>query len=274
MGSELDRSWRRTKRRRGPRRRWILALCLAVAALPRLADAQSLKGSSAAVARAHAAAVALGVPFAKTAAHVDQLVAAGKLVEVKAGPSLALNQVSFPYATPALAAFVNALAARHRQACGEQLVVTSLLRPLDQQPANASERSVHPAGLAADIRISKNQRCLDWLERELLQLEGAGEIEATRESHPPHLHVSVLPRQPVARGPDAVPAAIRGAPSAAPGGTYEVAPNDSLWAIARRFGTTIEALRALNHLDESQQLVAGQRLAIPPRAGDAPPPQD
>lgn len=254
MESGLDMPGRRV-RGRGAQGGWLVALCLAVAALPRPAIAQSLKGSSRAVAKAHAAVLALGLPFAKTAADVEQLVEAGKLVAVEAGPSLALHQVSFPYATPALARFVTALASRYRQACGEPLVVTSLMRPLDRQPPNASRRSVHPAGVAADIRRSKNGRCLAWLERELLELEGAGEIEATRESHPPHYHVAVLPRQAVARGPD----------------TYRVAPNDSLWAIARRFGTTIDALRALNGLDDSEHIVVGQRLAIPPRTVEAGP---
>jgi LysM repeat protein len=258
-------------RRRGARGPWVVTLCVAVAALPRLAAAQSLRGSSSAVARSYSAAVALGLPFAKTAAHVEQLVEAGKLVEVKTGPSLALHQVSYPYATPALSSFVTALASRYRQACGEQMVVTSLVRPLDQQPANASEHSVHPAGSAVDIRRSKTESCLVWLERELLTLEGAGEVEATRESRPPHYHVTVLPQQQVARGRGADPATARGGGDAAASGTYQVAPNDSLWAIARRFGTTIDAIRALNRLDETQQIVAGQRLAIPPRAEGDPP---
>ena len=44
---------------------------------------------------------------------------------------------------------------------------------------------------------------------------------------------------------------------------YVVKPGDSLWAIARRFGSTVEALSALNQLSDPARLVPGLALAIP-----------
>lgn len=50
--------------------------------------------------------------------------------------------------------------------------------------------------------------------------------------------------------------------------TYIVQPGDTLWTIARRFNTTVEALVALNDLDNPDALRVGQALTIP---GDPPP---
>ena len=44
---------------------------------------------------------------------------------------------------------------------------------------------------------------------------------------------------------------------------YVVKPGDSLWAVARRFGSTVEALAALNQLSDPARLVPGLALAIP-----------
>ena len=44
---------------------------------------------------------------------------------------------------------------------------------------------------------------------------------------------------------------------------YEVKAGDSLWAVARRFGQTVEALAALNQLADPSRLVPGLALAIP-----------
>ena len=71
------------------------------------------------------------------------------------------------------------------------LVVTSLTRQLSRQPAHASRRSVHPVGMAVDLRHSWTRRCHRWLERELLRLEKAGAVQATWEADPPHYHVAV-----------------------------------------------------------------------------------
>ena len=89
--------------------------------------------------------------------------------------------------------FIERLSEQYRAACGERLVVTSLTRPITRQPPNASVISVHPTGMAADLRRSDSSGCRQWLETVLLDLEGKGVIEATREQYPPHYHVAVFP---------------------------------------------------------------------------------
>ena len=44
---------------------------------------------------------------------------------------------------------------------------------------------------------------------------------------------------------------------------YRVAPGDTLGSIARRHGTTIEALASINNLENRNSLSIGQRLIIP-----------
>ncbi|HEY8416617.1 MAG TPA: cell wall hydrolase [Limnochordales bacterium] len=51
--------------------------------------------------------------------------------------------------------------------------------------------------------------------------------------------------------------------------TYTVQPGDSLWLIARRFGTTVAELQRLNPGVNPQRLRVGQRLTVPGRARQA-----
>jgi murein DD-endopeptidase MepM/ murein hydrolase activator NlpD len=44
---------------------------------------------------------------------------------------------------------------------------------------------------------------------------------------------------------------------------YEVQPGDTLYAIAERFGTTVEAIVAANDIDDPSLIEVGQRLVIP-----------
>jgi len=45
--------------------------------------------------------------------------------------------------------------------------------------------------------------------------------------------------------------------------TYVIQPGDTLYGIAQRFGTTVEALAAANDIADPAQIVAGQKLIIP-----------
>ena len=61
------------------------------------------------------------------------------------------------------------------------------------------------------------------------------------------------------------PPASSAAPSTVPLPTsYQVEPGDTLGAIAKRFGVTVDAIVAASHLSNRDQLTVGQVLMIPP----------
>ena len=186
---------------------------------------------------------------------MQRFVDAGYLVPVTSGPHVELHEISFPYARPEVKLFISRLASQYRRACGERLVVTSLTRPMNRQPRNASPRSVHPTGMALDLRVP-GPKCRGWLERVLLQLEGSGVLEVSLERRPPHYHVALFPQQYAAYVERITLA------SAGPAGEYKVRPGDSLWEIARRHATTVTRLRSANNLDGSR-IYPGQVLTLP-----------
>lgn len=229
---------------------------------PRPLGGQSLKGSPESVDRQYRVAMEHGFTFLETPAQVERYVRAGHLVRVKPSPDLDLAEVSFPFARPEVATFLQRLSAQYRRACGERLVVTSLTRPQNRQPWNASSLSVHPTGMAVDIRRSGSAACRRWLEETLLSLERAGVLDATLERNPPHYHVAVFPR-PYARYVEALQGSrsqVRVA--SAEGLPYQVRRGDTLWTIARKHGVTVEELKARNNLKDSRIFV-GQILTVP-----------
>jgi len=275
-------------------------------------QAQSLRGSPASLDRQYQQALRHDYTFLRRPADVQRFVELGLLVPIRPGPAYDLAQVSFPYARPEVKLFLERLGTQYKAACGEKLVVTSLVRPTTRQPRNAADRSVHPTGMAMDLRRSNKPSCRQWLERVLLQLEARGVLEATRESRPPHYHVALFPRPYVqyvaamtgesvqgllasvtepraARAASAVAAAAETeaaeaevevavaddaagaggpnaeAPNAEATGSvviYRVQRGDSLWSIARRYGTTVERIKEENGLNSSR-LMPKQVLRIP-----------
>ena len=230
--------------------------------------AQSLRGSPESLDRQNAQARAHNFTYLETPAQVRRYVELGYLVPVRSTADMeVLRSVSFPYARPEVRLFLERLSTQYRAACGEQLVVTSLTRPLSNQPPNASVRSVHPTGMAVDLRRSANARCRSWLERTLMALEGRGVIEAIVERRPPHYHVAVYPRpyaQYVARITGATPVLARagdGGPSV-DWATHHVRPGETLSGIAARHGTSVTRLRTENNL-QGNRILAGQRLRVP-----------
>lgn len=169
----------------------LVVAVLGVAAAP--AHASSLAGSRSSMTRQHDAAVELDYRFARTPAQVRKLADAGALVRVSPDTNLTLADVSFPYAQPEVRGFVQHLAAQYRAATGSRLVITSLTRPTALQPGNASPLSVHPAGMAVDLRVPASDSARRWLERTLLALEDENVLDVTREQRPPHFHVAVFP---------------------------------------------------------------------------------
>ncbi len=243
-------------------RRMSLLVWLSVFLVPGIeVQGQALRGSEAAVSRAYARAEAHDFTFLRTDAQVQRFVDAGYLVPLRSGGDFILHDVSFPYGRPAVKLFVQRLGAQYRRACGEELVVTSLTRPLSEQPRNASTLSVHPTGMAVDFRTSLNSVCRYWLESTLLYLEGAGVLEATRERRPSHYHVAVFPELYTAYVSDVLASATSGNQTTVPS-RYMVRDGDSLWTIARRHGTTVPKLRAANGIRGSR-IYAGQLLTVP-----------
>ena len=207
------------------------------------AGAQSLKGSKSSLDLQERVAVQHDFTYISTSEQARWFVEKGYLVRVRSGAGYELKRMSHPYARPEVELFLSRLGGQYRAACGEPLVVTSLTRPTTRQPRNASSRSVHPTGMAMDLRRPSNRSCRSWLEGVLLSLESAGVLEATRERNPPHFHVALFPRQygayvdrRMAAGQDQTDQA------------YMVRRGDSLWSIARRHGTEVSRLRAANDL--------------------------
>jgi hypothetical protein len=229
--------------------------CTALVSTP--AAAQSLKGSRSSLDLQARVAAQHDFTYIRTPEQVRWFVDQGYLVRMRGGEGYELKRVSFPYARPEVALFLSRLGPQYRAACGENLVVTSLTRPTTRQPGNASSRSVHPTGMAMDLRRSNNRACRSWMESVLLGLERSGVLEATYERNPPHFHVALFPSQYAAY--------VERKLASGSGETeraYMVRQGDSLWSIARRHGTDVQALRAANELKTSR-IYAGQLLTVP-----------
>jgi hypothetical protein len=171
----------------------LMAVAVAIADPETIEVEVTLRGSPASMERQRAVADRHGLPSAATLDDLERLREEGHLVEVPGAATYEVASWVFPYAVPEVRRFVERLAGRYVEACGEPLVVTSLTRPLSEQPPNAHALSVHPNGMAADFRIPRNPACREWIEAEFLDLEERGVIDATRERAPPHYHVAVFP---------------------------------------------------------------------------------
>ena len=171
-----------------------LLSAFAATAAARSAEAQSLRGSMTSVELMYETAVSNGLEFYETASEVREAAQEGRFVRVPSSSDLTVKGASFPYVLPATRDWVTSLAEEYRDVCKQPLVVTSGVRPAAKQPRNASPKSVHPTGMAIDLRRPKG-KCLTWLRRELVAQERAGTVEATEERRPAHFHVAVLPSE-------------------------------------------------------------------------------
>lgn len=256
--------------------RFRLPIILALVAAT-TASAQTLRGSPSSVDLMYTSAHHEDLQFFNTPDDIYRAAMQGALSLISITEDLDLDEATFPFALPATKRFADSLAHQYRAACGERLVVTSGARPLDDQPRNASPKSVHPTGMAVDFRKPGTPACLTWLRTNLLALEDRHVIEATEERHPAHFHVAVLRQGPeprittLASNGDVAPSATSSAKqepvardvdhtSRAHG--YRVRPGDNLWTIAHRLGTTPRRIQALNHLAGSR-IRPGQTLSLP-----------
>ena len=137
-------------------------------------------------------AVRGGLDFYETTPQVKRAVVRGELVRLSGNAHYVVANVRMPYVRPETKAFVTDLALGYHRACGTRMVITSATRPMSRKLANGSSLSVHPTGMAVDLR-KPSGRCRTWLRRTLLSAERRGIIEATEERRPPHFHVAVLP---------------------------------------------------------------------------------
>jgi LysM repeat protein len=240
-----------------------------------------------------------GLTFYQTPRDIDRAVSEGKLVPLDGDASYALTQgVGFSYATREAKQFVVSFAPQYAAACGAPLVVTSAARPTSRQPRNSNPYSVHPTGIAVDLRRPPAGPCQTWLRNALAELEGQGYIEATEERHPVHLHVAVLTEPgKIAALPPLDVGLIAGTPprsqrnrseiasrptttvrvsnpperAAAPdvstirAGMYRVREGDTLWDVARRSGVSVDALARANRRSQREVLKAGTVLKVPGR---------
>jgi hypothetical protein len=246
--------------------RGVGVVCLAALMVSAtIAEAQSLRGSRASIRRMYRQANAHKLHFYQTASGVERAAERGRFVPLEPNDHFGLFNVRYPYTKPAVRIFVERLAEQYHDACGEQLVVTSAVRPATEQPRNSTDRSVHPTGMAVDLRKPTSRKCLTWLRKTLLSLERQGVLEATEERRPPHFHVAVYP-SPYA----AYVQRLTGKPLrlAASTDTYVVRRGDTLWGIARRHDTTVRQLLELNELN-GETIRAGEKLKVPTEAEQA-----
>lgn len=245
--------------RRLPRTTLVLATVLVGALGSEVVEAQSLRGSKASMDRQNRIAREHDYTFIESPDRVRFFADQGWLVRIESTRDFVVkSDVTFPYARPEVELFAQRLGAQYHKACQEQLVVTSLTRPQNRQPRNASDRTVHPTGMAMDIRYPWNRACRVWLENVLTSLERQGVIEATLERNPRHYHVAVFPRQ-YASYVAALASRNVGTPETL---EYRVRSGDSLWTIARAHGTTVDQLKDANGIRGSRIFV-GQLLDVP-----------
>jgi len=252
----------------------LAVVAAATLGAPAEAAAQSLRGSRAKVERAYHQALSHELHFYESSSGVRRAADQGKFVRLAGNAHYTIDGVSYPYVLPATHTFVTRLASQYHAACGERLVVTSAVRPRSFRLINSSDKSVHPTGMAVDVRKPQRAKCLRWLRNTLGDLNASGAILATEEFRPPHFHIAVFPNPyrryverrggtvrvasaPAKRGGTQVAAAEAGATK-----TYRVQRGDSLWGIARRHGTSVEEIKRANEM-RSSRIVAGQTLVIP-----------
>lgn len=169
---------------------FVVLLAAAFPAFP----AASLTPTRAGLVRQSVGAQHAGFTYLVNDGDVHEYVRKGLLVTMRGNGDYYIDDdVRHTAARPEVKVFVERLAKQYRDACGDKLVVTSLVRPRSRQPWNSDPLSVHPTGMAVDLRISTKSSCRRWLEKALIDLEGDGLIEAARERVIPHYHVVVFP---------------------------------------------------------------------------------
>ena len=148
----------------------------------------------------HHYAQKMQLPLMTTEAQYKERIASGYYVPFE-GPYLHIL-AKRPYALPSTVAFINEMAKEYQTTGCGKLIVRGALRLTTERPPNGSIHSVHPAGMAVDIRTNHIPPvCAEWLRTYLKQKEALGEVDGTHELKPEHLHVVV----PVQSTPPPIP---------------------------------------------------------------------
>jgi hypothetical protein len=186
-------------KRRKNRTHWrirALAAAVVVVSLAGVTLGATLRGSPGAMREQHSVALQHGLDFYRTAGEIREAAARGDLVPLEGDENYEVADfVSHPYVQPEARLFVERLARQYHEACGQQLVVTSATRAIDEQPWNAHRLSVHPTGMAVDFRVSMEAECREFMEAAMLGMEARGLINGIREFRPPHYHIAIYPYQ-------------------------------------------------------------------------------
>src|SRR5512138_5340 len=98
----------------------------------------TLKGSHEKMVRQNTVAHEDHYLFAQTPEDIANEVATHQLVALPGSAYYSTKGVSFAFARPQVLSFVERLAYEYNQACGQAMVITSLVRPISLQPRNAS----------------------------------------------------------------------------------------------------------------------------------------
>jgi LysM repeat protein len=271
----------------------LSTLAADAAAQRRARRPEELRGSQESVQRMWDFAQTYRLPFYLTPTNLNDAIAKGKLVPLTGDSTYELTRnVGYPYATPEARQFVLAFAPRYLAACGTPLTVTSAARAISRQPRNSNPYSVHPTGIAVDLRRPPAGPCQTWVRNALAELERKGIVEATEERHPVHFHVAVLTQPGTVATLPALPAGmvVNRAPVAASramrvsnppsrssaktgsadapnhGRTYRVREGDTLWDVAQRTGVSMQALARANDRSLRAVLRPGVVLRIPERS--------
>jgi nucleoid-associated protein YgaU len=249
-----------------------LAMAAALAEPAAPLAAQTLRGSRGSVERMYGQAKRQDLTFYRSARGIRSAAAEGELVRLRGNADYRVAGASYAYGLPTTRTFVQRLARQYRAECGERLVVTSATRPKAMRLRNSVTETVHPTGMAVDLRKPARGSCLRWLRQTLLEVEGEGVIDAIEERRPPHFHVAVFPRQYAAYVEGRTGTRKRASLASSEGkrparrpsvrATYRVREGDSLWTIARRHGVSVTRLKEANGL-RSSRLAVGQKIVIP-----------
>jgi Family of unknown function (DUF5715) len=143
-------------------------------------------------------AVARGIQLMHTEADYQNAVRSGQLVRLN-HPNLEVG-ARRPYALPTTVRFISEVAEQFVTAGCGRLRINDAVRLTSERPQNGSPDSVHPAGMALDLRvINLSEQCYAVLFELLHAAERDRRADVTREWAPEHFHVVVIPEQSVRR---------------------------------------------------------------------------